>query len=211
MRKSVCLLVFVLMPLALCFSAVKDKQQSGHRVSGYINAVYIDDGVPQVELTTYLGVSPNPILEEMDGSFKGINLDYTDSNNIYRNFISPTAASCTTPGLQIGTFSALVTFSADANDAVITITHDKLAHTELDNVFVDYELGIDYVVNSGAVLVSRATQICLSSGAIVIELPHSNSISSVHDAGIYFRLNKDSSVKIKGQYTSDVHIELEVT
>ncbi len=210
MRKRFFLLTILLIPLFMCFSDINDTTTSGHRISGFINAVYIDGEESHTELTSYLGVSPNSILENMDGEYKGINLDYTDSNNTYRNFISPTATSCTTAGLQIGTFSVLVTFSQDSNDAVLTITHDKLLHSDYENVLVDYELGIDYVINSGEKL-AGFTQICLSTGSIVINLPSSNQISSVHDAGIYFRLNKDSSVSVRGQYTSNVYFELRIT
>ena len=224
------LLVFLLMAVLLlfsCFSAVQDNKAAGHRISGYINASYQEEGSNEVtiEPTVHLDiVSKTDILSAVDGQYYGINLDYTDDSNPYRFLIAPTTTALSTPGLEIGTLSAFLTLS-QGHSAVLTVVHDRLRNSNSDysNVTVDYELSLVYSINmgSGEDAIS-GSRFCLgldhlttplsqidSNRKMIVDIPYA-SVISIHDAGIYFRMNKDSSVFVPGQYSSSVVFELSV-
>lgn len=162
---------------------------------------YIDD-------ITYLRVDPFKYANTTFGNYIGIDLDYNDASNGFRYQIMPTDTQLTSPGLQIGTFSMLVTFVSGSRTANLVVTHTKLKHDENDAVLVDYELGIMYSISNGTGISSPPASMCLSTGSIVV--PITSAISTVMDGNIYFRLTKGQNVTQTGQYSSTVTFSLEV-
>lgn len=169
---------------------------------------YYDTGI-------YLSVSEY-FYENWDNGY-GINLDYTDdSNTINTALIAPTSTMLMEPGLQIGTFDLFILFLSYTS-AKLTITHDKLVNTTGDEV--DWELGVKYTLNNGTSLIDAASRMCLSSDStltsnsaqksIVLNFSSTNTLASIQNGGLYFRLTSGSPVTENGFYESTIQFTLE--
>lgn len=208
MKKILTILLFSICIFCLFAgnTPANDKKTVEQKISGYIDDI------------TFLSISNFAYDNINEG--KGINLNYTDeSNTVNRYLITPTSEILTLPGLPIGTFSLIATFTENQSGGRLTITHDKLVNSSDPSVEYDYELGIKYSLNNGNTILDVPAKMCLSRNStitsisgqksVVINLPGENGIVSIQDAGIYFRLTKDSIVSVTGQYFSTVTFNLE--
>ncbi len=148
--------------------------------------------------------------------YAGINLDYNDSSNTDRHLIKPSTTSLSTPGVQIGSFSALATYtqSSSIQGVKLTITHAKLSHTTEANATLEYELAVVYRMGNGTTTGNETTQFCLSTESasnnkIEIILAQSTKIASIQNGYLYFRLAKNQTPTVTGQYSSVVTFMME--
>ena len=191
--KKILIALFIL--LTLLPVAALDHRKTSQRIFGYIDDIM------------YLSVSTYKYADTTMGSYRGINLDYTDKNNGFRYLISPQTNS---PGLQIGSFSMLATFAVTQRSARLRVTHTKLVLETDSSVSVDYELGLMYSISNGSSITSPDPAFCLSDGSITLNI--NSAISTVMDGSIYFRLANGDANKVTevGQYASTVTFILEV-
>jgi len=212
MRKVLLFITFILAFSNIAFAA-RTSKKSSQEIIGFVGT------------DTHFDVVEYELLTAMDGDKKGINLDYTDSTNAARYLIAPTTNMLTQAGLQIGDLSLI---ASSINNEITTVTL-RIKHSHLEkvgdpSVKVDYELALRYAVSHGdsSGLVETPARFCLSEDStnqyadasqkvITISfLLEENEIVAIHNAGIYFRLTKDSPVTVEGQYYSIATFELEV-
>lgn len=148
--------------------------------------------------------------------YAGINLDYNDTTNSNRALIKPSSTAFSAPGVQMGTFSALATYtnSPTITGAKLTITHTKLIHTTSSSTTLEYELAVLYRMGNGTTVGDEITQYCLSTEAtsnnkIEITLAQSTKIASIQGGYLYFRLANGVTPTVTGQYESVVTFTME--
>ena len=170
---------------------------------------YIDD-------ISYLYVSPFRYEDIVATGFAGINLDVNDTSNKNRTQIAPSTTSLSQPGVQIGTFSVLATYtqSSTITSVKLIITHNKLVHTTDPNTELEYELAVLYAIGNGTTTGSETKKYCYSTSAtsnnrIEIDLSQSSKISAIQNGYIYFRLAKNQTATVAGQYESIVTFAME--
>lgn len=200
-RITIALLLFV--SLFSVFGATIDpfKVQT---ISGFIDDI------------AYLYVSPFRYDSIGVVGYAGINLDYNDTSNTNRALIKPSSTAFSAPGVQMGTFSALATYtnSSTITGAKLTITHTKLIHTTASNTTLEYELAVLYRIGNGTTVGNENTQYCLSTEAasnnkIEITLSQSTKIASIQGGYLYFRLANGVTPTVTGQYESVVTFMME--
>lgn len=165
---------------------------------------------------SYLYVSPFTFDYIGAVGYAGINLDYNDTTASYRNLVKPSENPLTMLGVQMGTFSALITYtqSTTISGAKLTITHEKLIHTTDPNTKLEYELGVLYAIGNGTTTGNNTSAICLSTESasnnkIEILLSQSSKIVAIQDAYLYFRLANGQQATVSGQYESVVTFSME--
>ncbi len=167
---------------------------------------------------SYLYVSPFTFDYIGSVGYAGINLDYTETSS-YNELIRPTQTALSMPGVQMGSFSALATYtqSSTIQGVRLTITHTKLIHTTAaDAAELEYELAVLYAMGDGTNIGSEEKKYCLSSDAaqnnrIVIDLQKDTKIASIQNGHIYFRLAQGVTKNnmVTGQYESIVTFTME--
>lgn len=187
------------------------RKSSALEIAGYYDNVF--------------SLSVTNLLDASDWSDKnGINLNYTDTGNANNTYlIAPTNIPLSKPGLKIGTFDLMVSFSASIDghtSANLTITHDKLIHTTDSSTAFDYELAVNYDINNGNTITSDVTKICYSAdttlngaNSIVIPIVPYNpnaGLCAITSAGLFFRLSLDDVVDVEGSYVSTIKFEMEM-
>ena len=202
--KKIFVLLLLIFSLFSVFSATIDpfKMQT---ISGFIDDI------------SYLYVGPFRYEAIGPIGYSGINLDYSNDNtNTDRYQVMPSATSLTTPGVQIGTFSALATYtqSPTIQGVKLTITHAKLSHTTAENTTLEYELAVVYRIGNGTDPGDEETKICLSTESasnnkIEIVLAKPTKIAAIQNGYIYFRLAKNQTPTVTGQYSSVVTFTME--
>lgn len=201
--KRITIALFLIVSLFSVFGATIDPFKI-QTISGFIDDI------------SYLYVSPFRYDSIGAVGYAGINFDYNDSTNTDRNLIKPSDDSLTTPGVQMGTFSALATYtqSEHVQGVKLTITHTKLSHTTEANTTLEYELAVVYRMGNGTTTGNETTQICLSTEAatnnkIEITLSQSTKIAAIQNGYLYFRLAKNQTPTVTGQYESVVTFSME--
>ena len=214
------ILVSILLLVILFFGFSLSEKQKGQKLTGFIG------------VDPYFDLVPESFVSATQDGKKGINLDYADSSNPHRYLISPTTNILTVEGVRIGQLSLLVSsIGNDISSVRLIIEHDQLINQEVPNAKVDYELALKYTLARSSVDSNSNSQhteedvppvFCLSSDS---ENPYvdsskksinilfaisSDSILSIQNAGLYFRLTKDSPVSVQGQYHSTATFTLEV-
>lgn len=201
--KRILVSLFLIVSMATLFSATIDpfKVQT---ISGFIDDI------------AYLYVSPFRYDSIGAVGYAGINLDYNDTSNTDRALIKPSSTAFSAPGVQMGTFSALATYtnSSTITGAKLTITHTKLIHTTASNTTLEYELAVLYRMGNGTTVGDEITQYCLSTEAasnnkIEITLAQSTKIAAIQNGYLYFRLANGESPSVTGQYESVVTFMME--
>lgn len=164
----------------------------------------------------YLYVSPFRYDSIVAVGYAGINLDYNDTSNNDRALIKPSTTALSAPGVQMGSFSALATYtnSGTINGAKLTITHTKLIHKTASNTTLEYELAVLYRLGNGTTVGDEIKQYCLSTEAasnnkIEIILAQSTKIAAIQNGYLYFRLANGESPSVTGQYESVVTFMME--
>ncbi len=209
MIRKTLIALFLLFSISAAFCASPYDPYKTQTISGFVDDI------------SYLYVSPFRYEGIVSNGYEGINLDYTDTTNDERYLIQPTDIALSSPGLQIGTFSILSTFieNTSLTSVKLVISHTKLIHSSntTDAGKLDYELGVMYSLSNGSTIGSATAHMCYStdsslSGAKSIEINLWNAttrMASIQDGNIYFRLAKDVTPTIAGQYTSVVTFALE--
>lgn len=201
--KRIIIALFLIVSLFSVFGATIDpfKVQT---ISGFIDDI------------AYLYVSPFRYDSIGAVGYAGINLDYNDTSNNDRALIKPSATAFSSPGVQMGSFSALVTYtnSSTVTGAKLTITHTKLIHTTESSTTLEYELAVLYRLGNGTTVGNENTQYCLSTEAasnnkIEITLAQSTKIASLQGGYLYFRLANGQAPSVTGQYESVVTFMME--
>lgn len=211
--KKTLLFIYILLVLSITLIYADTSKKSTQDIIGFIGS------------ETHFEVEGDPLLIAESGNKKGINLDYTDSTNTARYLIAPTTNILSQAGLEIGHLSMIV---ASINNTITTvklkIKHTQLTKNDDPTVKVDYELALKYAVsrNTSSTITQAPVEFCLSEDstnpyisasqkAITLTfLLAKDELMAIHNAGIYFRLTKDSPVSIEGQYYSIATFELEV-
>ena len=203
MKRGLLLLLFLLVSVVSAFCATIDPYRV-QTISGYIDDI------------AYLYVSPFRYDGIVATGFAGINLDVSDTTNEHRNQIQSTQTALSTPGVQIGSFSVLATYtqSATIQSVKLTITHTKLIHTTDPNATLEYELAVLYAIGNGTTTGNETRQYCYSTSAqsnnkIEISLAQSTKIAAIQNGYIYFRLAQNQTPSVAGQYESTVTFAME--
>lgn len=201
--KRILVSLFLIVSMATLFSATIDpfKVQT---ISGFIDDI------------SYLYVSPFTFDYIGKVGYAGINLDTSDDTE-YKELIKATTPALSMPGVQIGSFSVLATWtqSATIQGARLTITHTKLIHTTEENTELEYELAVLYAIGNGTEVGEEQRKFCLSSDAnpnnnkIVIDLVQSTKIAAIQNGHLYFRLAQGVTPSVAGQYESVVTFMME--
>jgi len=129
-----------------------------------------------------------------------IDLDYSVNNNL---LITPTATPVSEPGLKIATWS----MTTNSLPATMVISHDRIVNTLNNTISYDYELAVEYQLDSSA---ANVVQIAIAGNQIEIQLNDAGAgLYSVQDAGMFFRLCKVNGIigsnQIQdGEYRSNV-------
>ncbi len=203
--KRITIALLLIVSLFSVFSATIDpfKVQT---ISGFIDDI------------SYLYVSPFTFDYIGTVGYAGINLDYEDTTASYRNLVKPSSTPLSMLGVQIGSFSVLVTYtqSTTISGAKLTITHEKLIHTTNPSAQLEYELGVLYAISNGTTTGTETSAICLSTEAtgnnpkkIEITLSQQSKIAAIQNAYLYFRLANGQKASVTGQYESVVTFTME--
>ena len=190
---------------ALCAITDPYKVQN---ISGYIDDI------------AYLYVSPFRYDGVVAEGYDGINLDVSNNGGNTAeilNQIKPAdTGALSQPGLQIGSFSVLATYtqSTTLQSVKLVITHTKLIHTTDPTKTLEYELAVLYAIGDGTSTGGETRQYCYSTEAssnkeIVIDLWQSSKISAIQNGYIYFRRADSTTPPAVGQYQSSVTFRLE--
>lgn len=224
MRKAFALAIVLLLLTTSLFAAKDPFGDSGASFGGLTtdNKTFRLDIGGFIGEYSYLQIITEPFISAQGAQGQGMNLDYADPNNnsINRYLITPTEDPLTEAGIEIANLYLIVTSDIlRSTGAKLTISHTPLIHTEQPNVTVDYELAFKYALSDGISIADPDTEICFSSNSIltanpnyrkiVVELFSSIGAVSIRDASLYFRLTKDSSLSVDGQYFSTVSVSLE--
>ena len=201
--KRILVSLFLIVSMATLFGATIDPFKI-QTISGFIDDI------------TYLYVSPFRYDSIGAVGYAGINLDYNDSSNRDSALIKPSTTALSAPGVQMGSFSALATYtnSSTVTGAKLTITHTKLIHTTESNTTLEYELAVLYRLGNGTTVGDEIKQYCLSTEAasnnkIEIILAQSTKIAAIQNGYLYFRLANGESPSVTGQYESVVTFTME--
>ncbi len=217
--KKTAIMLFLLLIILFCGFSLTQKEK-GQKLTGFIG------------VDPYFDIVPESFVSAVQDGKKGINLDYADSSNPHRYLISPTTNILTVEGVRIGQLSLLVSSIGNNISSIrLIIEHDHLINQEVPNAKIDYELALKYTLSRSSVNPSGGSQhseedflpvFCLSSDSENAYVDSSkkainvlfsisqDSIIAIQNAGLYFRLTKDSPVSVQGQYHSTATLTLEV-
>ena len=205
-KKKTCLFLFLLFSASLVFCATSDPYKV-QNISGYIDDI------------AYLYVSPFRYDGIVATGYDGIDLDVSDSSSNTANIlnqIKPSTNALSEPGLQIGSFSVLATYtqSTTLQSVKLIITHTKLIHTTDPTKTLEYELAVLYAIGNGTSTGGETRRYCYSTEAssnneIVINLWQTTKISAIQNGYIYFRRADSTTPPAVGQYQSAVTFSLE--
>ena len=195
MKKTIGLLIMLLLLLCSLHAAARQAASTVQTIAGFINHTGSD----------YLSLTVSYDITSTDGGYFGINMDVSDAGNPNRYLIAPSATH--EPGLRIGTMNLETTNQG----YTLRIYHTPLMHTSIQNVSVDYELSLQYVISGGDTL--RAY--CLSASnmgnpdnKINVTLNTPGGVVLIQNAGLFFRLADASQVRTTGQYESVIYIQV---
>lgn len=204
--KRIVLALILLLSVSFVLCAISDPYKV-QNISGYIDDI------------AYLYVSPFRYDGIVAEGYDGINLDVTNNGGNTAdilNQIKPSTTALSQPGLQIGSFSVLATYtqSTTLSSVKLVITHTKLIHTTDPTKTLEYELAVLYAVGNGTTTGSETRQYCYSSEAssnnkIEINLWQTTKISAIQNGYIYFRRADSTTPPAVGQYQSAVTFLLE--
>lgn len=189
-----------------------NKDSIGLTVYGFIDAVAVDEnGDPILDengdpvLVPVFRIEVSPARNYNNG--RGINLDVLDGSNSLQYQIAPSSQGLTLPGAIIGTFSVI----SSQMDEVITITHTPLYLDRDNSVTVDWELAIGWELDGEPQYDFCLGESDISSDEkrkIIIDLDRPGHVVRLHDAKMYFRLNKKYQVTESGDYTAWIKFEV---
>ena len=212
--KKTALFMFIILLVLLPLSAdAQEGDSATQMIAGYLN----------YEQSSYINLSvvhDEDILDNVVGSYKGINLDISSGSNPYRYIIAPSSSH--EPGLKIGTFKLEAT-NATNYTYELRIYHSKLS-TAGGETAVDYDLVVSYIFSgSSQGYNTTITDYCTGTAVlnatdnksderienkqmISITLSGTTGVVLINDAGLYFRLAEP--VTVPGQYSSTVYFVL---
>ena len=177
-KKKTCLFLFLLFSVSLVFCATTDPYKV-QNISGYVDDI------------AYLYVSPFRYDGIVATGYDGIDLDVSNSSSntaVILNQIKPTSTALSEPGLQIGSFSVLATYTQSTTISAVklVITHTKLIHTTDTSATLEYELAVLYSIGNGTTTGSETRKYCYSTAAqsnkkIEIDLWKDTRISAIQN------------------------------
>ena len=195
MKKTLGLFAMLLLILSI-LNAVSQAAGTCQTIAGFINHIE----------SKYMKLVVSNDIDSSDENYDGFNLDVSDSNNLNRFLITPSATH--ELGLRIGTLNLETTnqgYTMRIYHTPLTLVSDS------SSASIDYELSIQYSISGEESLSSycvSTSDISNPDNLIDVTLNSSGGVIIIQNAGLYFRLTNVSQVRTVGQYQSDIYIRV---